>query len=282
MAERKPMSWLPVSWLPVSWLPFWAGVGLVGLAALLVGRSPLIVDIDVDRGLADCPWRVPISDPNLAPGREHDPRDPGYTDQENVFLVLRDHEHVALAEPVASVECWRPESGATDVAFGGFIHVWVHPWTSPSEDASPPGRLLPNGEPGGPHSADEVAIYRYALRMIDGFDLDRCAGSGRAYLDGWYREAYLGHAGLDLRRLGNAAHLTVLLEAGFGTDVQLLELRFPRTPGQPRRICQPVGPDTSASSLPLCPPGAESGWNWGPAPARRCPHLVARDQDAFE
>jgi len=266
------------------WWPLVGGLAASAFVGALGERPPLILEIDVDHGLEDCPWRTRLANPNVQPGTSDafDPRDPLTTDINDVFLVLRDRAHVALAEPVESVACRRPDNDPHPVlAFGGEIDVSVKDVPRTTDTDVPPAVIQWGTNRQIPHGRDAVKVYRYALRLIDAFDLDSCNGTGRSTLDASFSRRDV-RSGLDLRGLGRAAVMSIALEPGYGSESHHLRITFPRTRDTPKSVCQPASVEMSASDLPLCPPADGHAWNWGPPPARRCPWEITPGRDTFE
>jgi len=262
----KRPAWLPqVTTTP--WRRFALGVALGCLVWWAWPSRTPIVTIDVDRGLADCPWFITPPDPNGPPSLLPDPRNlPLDAIETNPLLVLRNRERVVYAERVAEVRCSRSTAGPRIVAT-------LLPTPRPVS--------LPSDEPPATDKPDELRTkaYRIVRGLFRQFDTRLCASTPLQALDQWFASptntpnASPGSTSINLGRVGRASRASARIEGSTLYRVSI-EIDFSHTPPPgPIRICLPRGTELKGSILPFCPEGDPSAWL--PTARRRCPEEPA-------
>jgi hypothetical protein len=222
--------------------------GVVAVMLLVRRRAPHsdVLDINVDRGLSDCPWPPEVRDPNgpAEPG----PKGAEYGDvtRENVYLVLRDNDRVFLAERVREVRCTRPSPGPD-------IVIELDPNLGPLGDDQPPPVDPSVMETCQDVSADVTAYRRvrkllHDTRVTDPWAFER--------LERWYASNH--HEQWEegpLARLGKTAVATYYVTLWqCGQPIVKIDVKFFRDEKE-SHVCVPGGAGSDASGLPACPDG---------------------------
>jgi hypothetical protein len=157
------------------------------VSAALERRHPL--DINLDHGLADCPW--PDGVDRLDPA--------GEVEVEDRDVVVRTDERVYLAERAVSVKC------SSAYLLGPIIIIELRTDRSDRRDPAPPL------DPSVDHARDDLpaalTAYRVALGVMDRFDLSaEEAARGRQSLGQWYsRGDHSMKGGASLETVGTLA-----------------------------------------------------------------------------
>lgn len=251
--------------------------GLAGAAALLfllVGAftsrhlrgllkaNPIVINLD--HGLADCPWPKGV-----------DPLDPvGRVRVEDRVVVIRTDARVYFTENVEALTCL----SAYDL--GPVVMLELAP-TDPGGYPPPPLDAKLERDPRD-DLAKALAAYRVARQRVDDFALSpELAERARRSLDDWYAGGHQSNGGASLSFVGTLA--TGSVEIGLFQDDVVVSFAFaadaqPITPWSPapggkRRICihtaveggpawvqpPPYTPEEIARSpFKVCPPS-----KWG-------------------
>jgi hypothetical protein len=241
------------------WRRFALGAATSTVVWLVCPSRPRVVVIDVDRGIADCPWPVRPGDPNGPSRHRLHPRDlPFDAVRDDVLLVLRNREHVVFAERVAEVRCQRPPEGPRILA-----RLSETPRASSRAGDEPPKAHA--------SAAPRANAYRAVLGLFRQFDTQLCATAPQRALDAWFvRED--DQTVLPLGRIGQASRAAVRIEGGASSTLSL-DVTFAHTPTAPIHTCLPVGSERRGSVLPPCPEGDPAAWR--PTSPRRCPEVGA-------
>jgi hypothetical protein len=157
------------------------------------------VDINLDRGLADCPWPEGM-----------DPLDPeGEVSLKNLYAVVRTDQRVYFAGPVTRLTCY------SAYVFGPDITMQLPFGEQPAIGAYPAPPLDPQIN----HSHDDLprrlTAYRRARSLVDDFALPpKKAERARQSLDEWYA----GNHGM-LRGGASLGSVGTLATAGLTTEL---------------------------------------------------------------
>jgi hypothetical protein len=226
-----------------------AGAGLVGAVggAILLSTRPAphreVVDINVDRGLSDCPWPPNVRDPNgpwmFGPDV---PDHEGDVARTNAYLVLRDNDRVFLAEPVREVRCIRFDPGPD-------IVIELDPYLGPLGDDVPPP-VDPNVMSPCHDAAADVIAYRrvrkllHDARVTEPFAFDD--------LEDWYKRNHHGEwlegALLPMGKTAVATYHVTMYQCG--EPLIKIDVKFFRDKAA-RHVCVPGG--QGGGALPPCP-----------------------------
>jgi hypothetical protein len=229
------------------------GAALFGggaVAALLVRRpapQPDVLDINVDRGLSDCPWPADVRDPNGPAGAGPSAADPtGEVDSENVYLVLRDNDRVFLAERVREVRCIRPSPGPD-------IMIELDPNLGPLGDDQPPA-VNPDVIDTCRDASADVTAYRRVRKLLHDARVTNPWAFDR--LEEWYASNH--HRQIAEETMGEIGRTAVAIYYvqmfQCGEPFIRVDVKFAREPTD-EHVCVPGGTGGDASGLPACPDG---------------------------
>jgi hypothetical protein len=228
------------------------GVVLIGggVAAMLLvrRRAPQseVLDINVDRGLSDCPWPPEVRDPNGPAGGGPTAVDGNsYLTRENVYLVLRDNDRVFLAERVREVQCIRPSPGPD-------IMIELDPNLGPLGDDQPPA-VNPNVINTSRDASADVTAYRRVRKLLH----DTRVTDPWAFqvLENWYASNHREGIGEGrLTEMGKAAVALYYVQMFLGEPTIRVDVKFFRDLAE-GHVCVPGGAGSDASGLPACPDG---------------------------
>jgi hypothetical protein len=257
-----------------------AAVGLLVLGALTFPRLRRIaagwterqrVDINLDHGLADCPW--PDGTDRLDPE--------GEVRIEDAFVVVRTDQRTYFSGRVASLVCY------SAYLLGPAIALDVRSWDPPANNSYPAPPRDPEVLVGHTDMTALLATYRRARAIVDDFGLSAEAiTQAREPLDRWYGgnptfrlNESLGVAGalasaelFVSERARDYADIRLLF--GFPTDVDMSGVMIDSWKHdfhlqQRVKICRPRGGDGGASGgQPLAHAESESVW-FAPCPDGR-------------
>lgn len=240
------------------------------LRRLIAAIAPRGLDINLDHGLADCPWPKGV-----------DPLDPGGEARvEDRNVVLRTNDRIYLSERVVSVTCY------SAYLFGPAILIELRADAPPERhDPAPP--LDPKIDRSRDDLPAALAAYRVALRVMDQFGLtEEEAARGKQSLEQWYGEgnhnlkgsASLGYVGT---LASGAVEVlvfhgpTVVVSFSFRTEVNAasaladisrrdggMPADFLERPPPPSRICIWMPKDGGPSWQPPARSQAEIDKSW--------------------
>jgi hypothetical protein len=220
------------------------------VSAALERRHPL--DINLDHGLADCPWPDGV-----------DRLDPvGEVEVEDRDVVVRTDGRAYLAERAVSVKC------SSAYLLGPIIIIELR--TDRSDRRDPPPPLDPSVD----HSQDDLpaalTAYRVALGVMDRFDLSaEEAARGRRSLEEWYaRGDYKG--GASLGSVGTLASGAVEVALFQGPHV-VASFSFRAEPNPAFELGDLMLPDGGIPHPPIRSPiciwlPKDGGLSWQPPP----------------
>jgi hypothetical protein len=220
-----------------------------GVAAVLLVRRPApqpdLLDINVDRGLSDCPWPPEVRDPNGPAEPRPEGADRGDVTRKNVYLVLRDNDRVFLAERVLEVQCIRPSPGPD-------IMIELDPNLGPLGDDQPPA-VNPNVMSSRQDASADVTAYRRVRKLLH----DTRVTDPLAFqvVEDWYasnRHEGIGEA--RLTEMGKAAVALYYVQIFLGEPTLRVDVKFFREL-EGDHVCVPGGYGIDASGLPACPDG---------------------------
>jgi hypothetical protein len=237
---------------------------ILAVPRLLRRLKPETIDINLDRGLADCPWPAGVDKLDPVGGMRLEDRD----------VIVRTDERICFAGHVDAFNCFSAYS------LGPVITLELSPSTEEAVgDGSPPA-LDPSIDRLHDNLPEALATYRRARRIVDGFALlPDAAGKARQSLDEWYAGDHDVLGGATIGFVGTLASSGLEVELNCGADIVLkfsfwTDSRWSSWDGsERRRICihTPVegGPDwlqpppysdaaIARSPFKLCPPS-----RWG-------------------
>jgi hypothetical protein len=202
---------------------------ILAVPRLLRRLKPETIDINLDRGLADCPWPAGV-----------DKLDPvGAMRLEDRDVIVRTDERICFAGHVDALNCFSAYS------LGPVITLELSPRSEQViGDYSPPA-LDPSIDRLHDNLPEALATYRRARRIVDGFALaPDAATKARQWLDEWYAGDHDVLGGPTIGAVGTLASSGLEVELNRGADI-VLKFAFwtdpPRSSweggAQRRRIC---------------------------------------------
>jgi hypothetical protein len=202
---------------------------ILAVPRLLRRPKPKTIDINLDRGLADCPWPVGVDKLDPVGGMRIEDRD----------VIVRTDERVCFAGHVDALNCFSAYS------LGPVITLELSPSGEEAEGNGSPPALDPSLDRTHDNLPEALATHRRALRIVDGFALSPDAATkARESLAEWYAGVHDNRGGATIGSVGTLASSGLETELNRGADI-VLTFSFwtdpPRSSweggAQRRRIC---------------------------------------------